>query len=200
MLRECDTIQNIVGERREVVLMDNNLLAYHKSVDAMEWMIERRIRADINQGLDWRLVDDDNLDAMSRLRHVPPYTFAFDDLRYLTGVTEAIGRIREHIPKAFDTRWYCYFHPDSYGGLDGLARRVEWCREHEALPYVMRDAACWGMAGKDRAFLWDYTAWCNQPGMWKRMTFPEFVDARHPRGGSAPDMAKTVYRELEALA
>lgn len=30
------------------------------------------------------------------------------------------------------------------------------------------------------------------------LEFPEFVDARHPRGGSAPDMAKTVYRELEA--
>lgn len=199
-MRECDTIENIVGDRREVVLMDNNLLAYDKAVDAMEWMIGRKVRADINQGLDWRLVNGENLDAMSRLKHVPPYTFAFDDLRYMEGVTEALCRIREYMPRPFDTRWYCYIHPDSYGGLDGLVRRVDWCREHEALPYIMRDAACWSMGPDDKAFLWDYAAWCNQPGMWKRMTFPEFIDARHPKGGRAPDMAKAVYKSLEAEA
>lgn len=197
-MRECDTIQNIVGDRRQVVLMDNNLLAYPKAVDAMEWMIERGVKADINQGLDWRLVDGRSLEAMSRLRHVPPYTFAFDDLRYKAGVTMAIGAIREYIPKPFDTRWYCYVHPDSYGGLRGLVERVDWCREHEALPYVMRDAACWTMPEREKAFLWDYVAWCNQPGMWKRMTFEEFVDARHPKGGPRPDMAKEVFMGVAA--
>ena len=49
-----------------------------------------------------------------------------------------------------------------------LIDRVEWCRRYECLPYVMRDAECWNDEKKD--FYTDYTAYCNQPSFFKKLT------------------------------
>ena len=68
------------------------------------------------------------------------------------------------------------YHPDM--DLAQLFERVEWCRVHECLPYVMRDAACWDC--KISEFLIDYTAYCNQPAFFKKMNFEGFLEVRHP--------------------
>ena len=60
--------------------------------------------------------------------------------------------------------------------LKQLFDRVEWCRERECLPYVMRDIACWDCENKN--FLIDYTAYCNQAGMFKKLTFEQFLAKR----------------------
>lgn len=55
-----------------------------------------------------------------------------------------------------------------------LLDRVEWCRERECLPYVMRDAECWKCEDKD--FLIDFASYCNQPGFFKKLSFDEYLD------------------------
>lgn len=196
-MRVCDTIENVVGDKRKAVLLDNNLLAYSGAVPALEWLAEHRIQADVSQGLDWRLITDENLEALAKVRHLKQPTFAFDDLRYKANVTYAMAKIKEYMGRPWETKWYCYIHPDSYGGLKGLVERVEWCRDHEALPYVMRDAACWTMPEKEKAFLTDYAAWCNQPGLWKNMGFKEFCSARHKDSIRAEASAR-FYAEVAA--
>lgn len=196
-LRECCTIQAVVGDKHKVVLMDNNLLAYGKAVESLEWLIDHKIVADVNQGLDWRLVTKDSLEALARLRHAGPYTFAFDDLRYKGGVDGAIGMIRKYVGRPWATRWYCYYHPGSYGGFKGLVERTEWCREHEALPYVMRDAACWSMPEREREFITDYAAYCNQPAFFKKMGFADFLGLRH-RDSARIASSKKIYEEARS--
>jgi hypothetical protein len=61
--------------------------------------------------------------------------------------------------------------------LKQLFSRVEWCRKNECLPYVMRDIACWDC--KDKEFLIDYAAYCNQPAFFKKMCFEDFLLKRH---------------------
>lgn len=181
-LRVCDTVQNVVGDFKKAVLMDNNLLAYEGIGEALQWLIDHRILSDLNQGLDFRLVTDESMALLAQVRRDAPFTFAFDDVAYEPMLEKAMMTIKRHIPRPWDIRLYCYYHPDMEGGLAGLVHRTEWCRAHECLPYVMRDSACWGMGGGERAFLWDFTAWCNQPGMFKRTTFQEFVAMRHEGG------------------
>lgn len=165
----------------------------------MHWLHDHKIQADLNQGLDFRLVTDENLEALSEVRHYGPYTFAFDDLRYKGAVTEAVALIRDHIPRKWGTRWYLYYHPKSYGGLSGLLERAEWCREHQALPYIMRDAECWSMPRDEKEFLWNYTSYCNQPMMFKGKDFLTFV---HERCGDSrrEEWTVGVYERLEASA
>ena len=183
-LRVCDTVQNVVGDFKKAVLMDNNLLAYDGAVEAMRWLADHKVRADLNQGLDFRLVNDENMEALSQVKPFihTGYTFAFDDVSYESALERAMPTIKRWIPKPWGVRLYCYFHPDSAGGLAGLVHRTEWCRRHECLPYIMRDSACWSMQGAERDFLWDLVSWCNQPHMWKCHPFEEFLSLRYHEG------------------
>ena len=63
--------------------------------------------------------------------------------------------------------------------LKQLFERVEWCRRNVCLPYIMRDAVCWDC--DLREFLIDYTAYCNQANMFKKLTFEQFLEKRHSK-------------------
>lgn len=176
-LKVYNPVESIVrGVPGEVVkFLDNNILAYPEHMAVFNWLIERGTRCEFNQGLDFRLVNDENLAALARLNYEGEYIFAFDDPKYQPLLNRKIVQMKQHIPQPWKLKFYIYYHPDM--DLRQLYDRVEWCRAHECLPYVMRDAACWECANKD--FLIDYTAYCNQAGMFKKLTFEQFLQKRH---------------------
>ena len=179
-LKEYNPVESIVrGVPREVVkFLDNNILAYPQHMDVFRWLIERKTRCEFNQGLDFRLVNDENLDALSRLNYEGCYIFAFDDPKYQPLLEKKLVLMKKYIPKSWKLKFYIYYHPDM--DLRELFDRVEWCRERECLPYVMRDAACWECENRD--FLIDYAAYCNQAGMFKTMTFEQLLEGREWSG------------------
>ena len=61
--------------------------------------------------------------------------------------------------------------------LKQLIDRAEWCRKHECKPYIMRDIACWECEHKE--FLIDYAAYCNQPSMFKKVSFEDYLPKRY---------------------
>ena len=175
-LKEYNTVESIVrGVPGEVVsFMDNNILAYPHHMEVFNWLIERGTRCEFNQGLDFRLVNDENLDALSRLNYEGEYIFAFDEPKYMPLLEKKLALMKKYIPTPWKLKFYIYYHPDME--LRQLFERVEWCRERECLPYVMRDAACWDCENKN--FLIDYAAYCNQAGMFKKLTFEQLLDKR----------------------
>ena len=176
-LKEYNSVESIVrgvpGER--VKFLDNNILAYPHHCDVFRWLIEHNVRCEFNQGLDFRLVNDENLALLAQLNYMGNYIFAFDDPKYEKLLEKKVQLIKQYIPKPWALKFYIYHHPDM--DLSEAIRRVEWCRSHEALPYFMRDQACWESEDKD--FLTDYAAYCNQPGFFKNMDFRLFLEKRH---------------------
>lgn len=175
-LKEYNAVDSIVrgvpGEK--VKFLDNNILAYQGHMEVFQWLIERGVRCEFNQGLDFRLVNDENLDALSRLNYEGEYIFAFDEPKYQPLLEKKLVLIKKYIPQPWKIKFYIYYHPSM--DLRELYGRVEWCRERECLPYVMRDVACWDCENKD--FLIDYAAYCNQAGMFKKLTFEQFMQKR----------------------
>jgi hypothetical protein len=48
-----------------------------------QWLLDHpEIKCEFNQGLDFRLVNDENLDALSKLNYMGEYIFAFDEPKY----------------------------------------------------------------------------------------------------------------------
>ena len=176
-LKEYNAVESIVrGVPGEVVkFLDNNILAYPHHMDVFRWLIERGTRCEFNQGLDFRLVNDENLDALARLNYEGEYIFAFDDPKYQKLLDRKIEQIKRFIPQPWKLKFYIYYHPDME--LSELFDRVEWCRARECLPYVMRDQACWECENKN--FLIDYAAYCNQAGMFKKLSFEQFMKKRY---------------------
>lgn len=175
-LKEYNPVESIVrGIPGEVVkFLDNNILAYPQHMEVFRWLIERGTRCEFNQGLDFRLVNDENLDALSRLNYDGEYIFAFDEPKYQPLLEKKLALMKKYIPQPWRLKFYIYYHPSME--LRQLFDRVEWCRSRECLPYVMRDVACWDCEHRD--FLIDYAAYCNQAGMFKKVTFEQFLEKR----------------------
>lgn len=197
-LKEYNPVESIVrGVPGEVVkFLDNNILAYPHHMDVFRWLIEKGTRCEFNQGLDFRLVNDENLAALARLNYEGEYIFAFDDPRYQKLLDKKIVQIKKYIPKPWKIKFYIYYHPDM--DLAQLVDRVEWCRAHECLPYMMRDAACWGHNGEK--FFTDYAAYCNQPSLFKNLDFVQFLRKRRDSGSISTDRARlhaSVYECIE---
>ena len=191
-LKEYNRLESIIrGVPGEVVhFMDNNILAYQSHLEVFNYLIERGIRCEFNQGLDFRLTNDQNLDALARLNYEGEYIFAFDDPKYQRLLDKKIDQIKKYIPKPWKVKFYIYYHPDM--AIKELIQRVEWCRGHECLPYVMRDSACW--QSENRNFLIDYASYCNQPGFFKAMTFQAFMDKR-PNRNERREESKSIYEK-----
>jgi hypothetical protein len=54
--------------------------------------------------------------------------------------------------------------------------RVKWCKENKVLPYVMRSDDCY--TSENKSFYADIAAWCNQPALFKKLNFKEFMAKR----------------------
>lgn len=169
-------VRGVPGER--VHFLDNNILAYPGHCDVFRWLIEHNTRCEFNQGLDFRLVTDENIELLARLNYMGEYIFAFDDPKYEELLEKKVKQIKRYIPKPWKLKFYIYVHPDM--DLSQTIKRVEWCRSHECLPYIMRDQACW--ESDQREFLIDYSAYCNQASMFKQMTFEQFLEKRQESG------------------
>lgn len=179
-LKVYNTVENIV-KHKKVKFLDNNILAYPGHMEVFRWLLERPdIKCEFNQGLDFRLVNDENLEALSKLNYMGEYIFAFDDPKYMPLLEKKLALIKKYITKPWKLKFYIYYHPDME--LRQLYERVEWCRKNECLPYIMRDRACWETDTAKKNFLIDYTAYCNQPSMFKKKTFEQFMEVRTKNG------------------
>lgn len=185
-----NSIENIV-KHKKVKFLDNNILAYEKHMEVFEWCLNHPdIKVEFNQGLDFRLVNDENLEALSKLNYMGEYIFAFDEPKYLPLLEKKLKLIKKYISKPWKLKFYIYYHPSME--ISELIERVEWCRKRECLPYVMRDRECWECENKN--FLIDYASYCNQPAMFKKKTFEEFLEKREI-SSQRREKSLQIYRE-----
>ena len=173
-LFEYRTVEQVV-KHKKVTFLDNNILAYDKHCEVFRKLADMGVTVNFNQGLDFRLANDENMELLAKMKYIGRYIFAFDDWKYRKLWDKKIVIIKRHIPQDWKVRLYVYIHPKM--ALSDTVNRIEWCREHKCLPYIMRDAECYESEHKD--FYTDLAAYCNQPAFFKKMDFETFLHKRH---------------------
>ncbi|MBA7468798.1 hypothetical protein ES707_04052 [subsurface metagenome] len=78
---------------RKIILLDNNLLAAPNWRQTMEDLIAENLEVDFNQGLDIRMLNEDNLGYLKRVK-AKRLRFAFDHIGYEKAVREGIELLR----------------------------------------------------------------------------------------------------------
>lgn len=170
-IRQVSTPKNIIRHDR-VVFLDNNILALPDHKKVLLDVIDCNVRCTFNQGLDIRLLDEENAVLIKKLKYIKELCFAFDDykllpvIRHKVRILRAIGLTR--------VKFYVYVHPDM--PLQDTISRIEYLRYERFLPYLMRDIKCWGSSYSD--FFTDLASWCNQPQFFKTQTFEEYIKRR----------------------
>lgn len=177
MIQKYRDVDQII-KHKNVVFMDNNILGYKYHKDIFNEILSKNIKLTFNQGLDIRLLNDDNMSLLSQMNYVGEYIFAFDDIKYLDVMNEKIKIFKKFINKDWKAKFYVYCNPKE--SIGGIMERISWCRENKVLPYIMRDFSCYDDANRD--FYIDIASYCNQPALFKNMKFEEFMAKRTNNG------------------
>ncbi len=172
MIRQVNNIDDIV-KHKTVKFMDNNFLALPNHKELLNELIDKKIKCSFNQGLDIRLLNEENSTLLSKLKYQGEYFFAFDDWKDLKVMNEKLKLLGWR--RDFQIKFFIYCHPKN--PISEIIKRVEWCRENKCLPYIMRDITCY--SNKCREFYVDIASYCNQPSFFKKMSFDEFLGKRH---------------------
>lgn len=172
MIRQVNNVSDIVRHKKTEFL-DNNILALQNHLEILSELVEKKIRCRFNQGLDIRLLTADSSDLLSKMNYMGEYIFAFDDLSYMPVIKEKIKLLSWRKP--WQIKMYIYINPEM--DFVNITKRIDWMREKKILPYAMRDISCWDST--NHAFYTDVAAYCNQPNMFKKKTFADFLEIRH---------------------
>lgn len=170
-IKKVNTITQIV-KHKKVKFLDNNILAYDDHKLILKEIIEKKLKCCFNQGLDIRLLDSENSFLLSQIKYLGEYTFAFDDIKLKELIETKMKLLSWRKP--WQIRFFIYVHPKME--LSDTIKRIEWCKTNKCLPYIMRDLTCWSHENSN--FYTDISSWCNQPNIFKKMEFEEFLKKR----------------------
>jgi len=91
---------------KEVVLMDNNVLAHHHGIAQIEKIVKLGLKVDFNQGLDARLIDKTIAKILSKVKWLSPLRLACDSAAMIEPVRKAVEILRWH--NVSPARYSCY--------------------------------------------------------------------------------------------
>ena len=171
-IHKVNDIDDIV-RHKEVKFLDNNILAYPGHKKVLQELVDKKIKCQFNQGLDIRLLNEDNSKLLSCLNYLHEYIFAFDSLAYRKIIEEKLLLLKW--AKDWQLKFFVYVHPSM--SIRETVQRISFLKEHKCLPYVMRDISCWG--SPNSKFYIDICAYTNQVHIFKKMSFSEFLAKRH---------------------
>lgn len=171
-IRQVDTVERIAthGGFSKVKFLDNNFLALPNHQELLQEIIDRGIRCQFNQGLDIRLITKENSDLLAKVKHLGEVIFAFDSKAIEPIVAKKLDLLAWRKP--WQLKFFVYCHPEMPIQSD-VVWRVNWLKEHQCLPYFMRNLECW--KSEKAHFYTDYSAYCNQPAFFKKMTFENYM-------------------------
>lgn len=120
---------------KDVILMDNNVLASEHGIRQIEKLIELNVKVDFNQGIDARLIDNNIAKLLSRVKWRHPIRLACDHPAQMGAIQKAVSLLRWH-----NTRPPRYFVYCLIKDIDEALERVKFLKglylEPFAQPFI----------------------------------------------------------------
>lgn len=94
----------------KIKLLDNNFLASPNWESNLQYIIDHKLKVDINSGLDIRLINDNNASLLSKVK-LKPVRFAFDNSNYKEDIINGIETLIKHGIKPYRMMVYVLTYP-----------------------------------------------------------------------------------------
>lgn len=168
--RKVANVDEFWKGQKNIILNDPNILACPEHKDLLVQLADTKATVEFNQGLDIRLINNDNLELLQRvkLNHIH---FAFDRwqdkdiiepklraFKEATGYDRSRGKVMVYILVNYDTT----IEQDIY--------RIQLCRELNFAPYPM----IYDKEHCDPIYR-KLQRWCNNYIFWRCPTFEEYM-------------------------
>lgn len=187
-------IEEFLDESRPYIyLWDDNFLAFGTGwKEILKELNETGKPFQFRQGLDLRIMSEEKAEALANSRYKGNFIFAFDHIRDRKLIVEKLNIWRKYCKK--ETKLYVLCAYDSYTNdpkcrigsdedcqdekdlidIRGVFERIRILIEHNCLPYIMRYESY--RESKYKGVYTQITRWCNQPNIFKKMSFREFCE------------------------
>ena len=159
----------------KIMLLDNNFLAHPDCIRLLKELKETGKKVTFKQGLDFRLLNEEKAKLLSQLNYDNEFIFAFDRIIDKPIIERNLINIWKPLVYSWNTKFFVLVGYDST--LKEDLERIYFLRKHKCLAYVMRHDKCY--SSPYYHFYVDLAAWCNQPFLFKNMSFKEFIKKRH---------------------
>ena len=155
--------------------MDNNILAHEHGIMQLEKSISLNLRIDCNQGLDARLIAQDDVLArlLSRVHWSKSIRLACDHKSQMAAVEKAVTAIRRHGGKKYN--FSCYVLVQE---VEDALERIEFLRSLGVDPFAQpyREPGSKSVPAQNLRRL---ARWCNHKAIFKTVPWPKY------QGGAA---------------
>ena len=168
-------------ECKKICLLDDNFLGCANWRQLLNELIQINKPFKFKQGLDERLLTDEKCELLFNARYDGDYTFAFDNISDYELIHDKLKMIRRYT-KTTSIKFYVLVGFDSTDHIDieNAFRRIALLMEYKCLPYLMRyqdkNYQPW-KESKYRSLYVSLARWCNQPSIFKKMSFRQFCVA-----------------------
>lgn len=158
----------------KIMLFDNNIFAYKGWEKLFIQLQKVNKKVLFTQGMDFRLMTQKQAEYLLSLRYEAEYIFAFDNYKDKDLLNKKIPLMRQ-LFKSWIMKFYVLVGYNSTLAEDIF--RVKFLKDFECLPYVMRHENCY----KSEYFYFynDLAAYCNQPDIFKKLSFKTYLWKRH---------------------
>ena len=130
-------LEEFCKDQTDVVLLDNNFLAYENHVIELEKLLDTGKRFDFNQGLDIRLITKENAFLLKKLRRIPKthLRFALDDVKLIPVIKKKLEILFDVGIKPTSMMFYVLVGFNSTEEDD--LERINFLKKQKIKPYVM---------------------------------------------------------------
>jgi len=163
------------ARHRDVVLMDNNVLASEHGIRQIEKIAALKLRVDFNQGLDARLIDDAAARLLAKVKWLKPIRLDCDTVEMIPHIQKAVGLLRWY--NAAPRKYSVYvLVKDAADALERIKFLKALNVEPFAQPY--RDFETGSGPTEEQR---DFARWVNRKPIFKSVLWEDYKTGRAER-------------------
>ena len=166
----ADITEFVRPDSKELILMDNNILAHDHGLRQIEKSIDLGLKIDCNQGLDARIIanNTDIAKLLARTKWIRHIRLACDTASQMPYVEKAVNLIRKYGQKHYDFMSYVLVKD-----IPDALERVEFLRSLDVKPFAQpyRDFSGHDDPPKE---LRDFARWCNQRAIFNTVKWQDY--------------------------
>ena len=163
------------ARHKEIILMDNNVLAHEHGIHQIEKIIKLGLKVDFNQGLDARLIDDSIAKLLSKVKWLAPIRLACDTVDMIEPIRTAVELLRWH--NTTPTRFFCY---TLVQGIEDALERVKFLKGINVDPFCQPYRDKKGTVASD--IQKRFSRWVNHKAIFKSVPWSEYGASKSMHG------------------
>lgn len=188
-------------ESKKICLLDDNFLGCPNWKKLLDELKAKGKPFKFKQGLDERLLTGERCKHLFSSTYDGDYTFAFDKISDYELIHKKLKLIRKYT-NTTSIKFYvlCGFESTDGKDIENVFIRIALIMKFKCLPYIMRfqnkNETPWKHS-KYRGMYIALARWCNQPSIYKKMSFRQFAIANQERVKTENHICSTMKAAID---